>query len=536
MFTEVIKLPRGSANTEGVQGVVEHEPGIPETQGVLYRLLEISLKDISLEDMLEGIIDEIISVESIVLESKGSILLVEDESNILVMKAQRGLAKPLLSLCAQVPFGRCICGRAASSGEIEFADKIDERHENRFDGIMPHGHYCVPLIDEGKVVGVINLYVKEGHDRNDLEEEFLRSVANVLVGIIKRKKSEEFLRKSEEKYSALVEESHDGIVMIQDGVFRFLNPEMLRITGFSKDDVLGRPFIDFVALEFRDHVMDRYKKRMSGEEVESKYEIGVLTKEGGMVPVEVNASIIDYEGRPADMAIMRDITERKEAEEELLLRTKKIEDQAKELSAMNEEITAMNEELQASQNDLLKANQELEIRVEDRMSDLKESKQKYKLLFNTFANPISLFDMGGTLLMINEAGAKKLGGIPTDFIGKSVDELIPDMADEYLERNRQVMESGKGAEYEDEFDLPTGKLWIWSNTQPMKDASGKIFAVQVISYDITERKKAEKELKDRVHELEKWQRLTVGREIRMKELKVENRNVKEEIERLKVAR
>ena len=90
------------------------------------------------------------------------------------------------------------------------------------------------------------------------------------------------------------EESQDGIVIIQDGVFKFLNPEMLRITGFSKDDALGRPFIDFVAHEFRGQVMDRYKKRMAGEEVESKYEIGVLRQEGDMVPVEVNASIIDF--------------------------------------------------------------------------------------------------------------------------------------------------------------------------------------------------------------------------------------------------
>ncbi len=174
-------------------------------QTTINSLLRISLEDISLEEMLERIIDEIISIPWLVLESKGSIFLVEDDPEVLVMKAQRGLAEPLLKKCAMVPFGRCMCGRAARSGKIEFIDHIDEHHDVRYDGIIPHGHYCIPLKSNSRVLGVINLYVEEGHRRDEREEEFLNAAAHVLVGIIKRKQAEEALTAAYEELKTIDE-------------------------------------------------------------------------------------------------------------------------------------------------------------------------------------------------------------------------------------------------------------------------------------------------------------------------------------------
>jgi len=125
------------------------------------------------------------------VKSKGSIFLVEDDPGVLVMKAHYRLAPQLLKICKQVPFGRCLCGRAALSGQVEFADCLDSRHENQYEGISPHGHYCVPILSAGKVVGVINIYIEEKHKRDKREEEFLCSVADVLAGIIKRKQAED---------------------------------------------------------------------------------------------------------------------------------------------------------------------------------------------------------------------------------------------------------------------------------------------------------------------------------------------------------
>ncbi len=122
-------------------------------------------------------------------------------------------------------------------------------------------------------------------------------------------------KKAEEKYSTLVEQSNDGIIIIQDGLLKFVNKKMLEIAAFLPDEVIDKPFIDFVSPEYKSIVIDNYQRRISGKEVRNNYEIEIIAKDGSYVPFEINASRIEYEGRPADMAILRNITERKRAEE-----------------------------------------------------------------------------------------------------------------------------------------------------------------------------------------------------------------------------
>jgi PAS domain S-box-containing protein len=185
-----------------------------QTQSVINSVLQVSLEPASLEEQLERIFDLIISIPWLVFQSKGSISLVGDDPEVLVMKAQRGLHEALRTTCEKVPFGRCICGRAASTREIVFADHVDDRHENRYEGIQPHGHYCVPILSGNLVLGVINTYLKEGHIRDQKEEEFLSSVANTLAGIIERKRSEEALEKAYEELKTLDELKSDIIANV----------------------------------------------------------------------------------------------------------------------------------------------------------------------------------------------------------------------------------------------------------------------------------------------------------------------------------
>jgi PAS domain S-box-containing protein len=167
-----------------------------QTQTVFSKLLNISLLDIPLKKQLQLILNHIISIPWIELKRKGCIFLVEDDPGVLVMKAHHELAPQLLKMCKQVSFGRCLCGRAALSGQIEFADCVDSRHENQYEGISPHGHYCIPILSAGQVVGVINIYVEEKHEQNKREEEFLCAVADVLAGIIKHKQAEDEIRRN----------------------------------------------------------------------------------------------------------------------------------------------------------------------------------------------------------------------------------------------------------------------------------------------------------------------------------------------------
>lgn len=176
-----------------------------EIHKVINSILRLSLEPTSLEQLLGKTLDLLFSISWIALKSKGAVFLVENEPGILVMKAQRGLGPELAACCRKVPFGECLCGRAAASRQMVFADHVDSRHERHYPGMSPHGHYCVPMISDGETVGLINLYVAEGHQWTTKEELFLSSVANTLVGAVRRHRVEDSLRQKEAQLIAAQE-------------------------------------------------------------------------------------------------------------------------------------------------------------------------------------------------------------------------------------------------------------------------------------------------------------------------------------------
>ncbi|MEO5361967.1 MAG: diguanylate cyclase [Nitrospirota bacterium] len=160
-------------------------------QQVINTILELSLKPISLSDHLHLSLEIISTVPWLSIKETGCIFVAEHSSEILVMRAYRGVSPKLLETCGRLPFGKCLCGRVAVTGNTIFKSNLDEHHDVRFDGMKNHGHYCVPIKSTDRVLGVINLYVKEGHVRNALEDDFLSYVANTLAGIILRKEGED---------------------------------------------------------------------------------------------------------------------------------------------------------------------------------------------------------------------------------------------------------------------------------------------------------------------------------------------------------
>ncbi len=170
-----------------------------DTQLVINEILNMSLEDLPLETILQRSLELVLSIPWLTLQQKGAIFLVEDEPNVLVMKTQYKLAEPLLKACAKVTFDTCLCGRAALTHETQFADCIDERHGIRYEGIAEHGHYCVPIISYGKILGVINVYIAKDHRREKSEDTFLTEVSNLLAGIITHKQAEIALKESDEK-------------------------------------------------------------------------------------------------------------------------------------------------------------------------------------------------------------------------------------------------------------------------------------------------------------------------------------------------
>lgn len=136
-----------------------------------------------------------------------------------------------------------------------------------------------------------------------------------LLDITERKKAEEALRQSENLYRALVENSHSGIVLIDDQHrYEYVNDEHCKIMGYPHEEIIGRDFRQFLAPETAHVPQEHYLARQRGENPPARYEYMVVRKDGEKRWVEVSASIIaDAEGKVHTVAQLLDITGRKKA-------------------------------------------------------------------------------------------------------------------------------------------------------------------------------------------------------------------------------
>jgi PAS domain S-box-containing protein len=124
-------------------------------------------------------------------------------------------------------------------------------------------------------------------------------------------------KERENRYSTLVEEANDGIVIADDERIKFVNREMADLLGSTPEQIEGQSIFEFIAEGDHDRIRENYENRRDGGQDTGRYETRLETVDGEHVPVEVNASLVRYNGDVADMGIVRDITARKEREREL---------------------------------------------------------------------------------------------------------------------------------------------------------------------------------------------------------------------------
>jgi two-component system, sensor histidine kinase and response regulator len=160
------------------------------SRAVINNLLQLALKSMDRNTMMDEALGLLLTVPWLSHKGTGAIFLKENESNELYLAAQRGLSDVLLEKCKQVPIGHCLCGLAAQTKKIIFSDHVDERHTITYPSIIPHGHYVVPILAEDRLLGVVNIYLNEGHVRKSEDESFLFTFAATLAGIIERRSAE----------------------------------------------------------------------------------------------------------------------------------------------------------------------------------------------------------------------------------------------------------------------------------------------------------------------------------------------------------
>lgn len=214
---------------------------------VLLSLLQVTPTRRTLRDCLQEALEIVLTAPFADLLPAGAIFLANHDSAELELLVHKNLSEPLQTLCARVPFGHCLCGRAAGERQIIHAACVDERHETRFEGIKPHGHYNVPLLSGARLLGVMVLYLPHGNQRNEGEVLFLKAAALVLAGIIERKRFEE---QQESHYQSLIENLPQRLYY-KDPDLRYVSCNRL----YAKDleiqsgDISGRCDSDFYSPE-----------------------------------------------------------------------------------------------------------------------------------------------------------------------------------------------------------------------------------------------------------------------------------------------
>jgi diguanylate cyclase (GGDEF)-like protein/PAS domain S-box-containing protein len=260
-----------------------------------------------------------------------------------------------------------------------------------------------------------------------------------------RKQADEALRESEGKYRSLVERANDGITIIQDGIMKYINTPLAEMWGGSLQELIGTPFTEYIDPDELPTVVDRYNRRMKGEDVPPIYKTVLRRKDGSKAYVELNAGTISYQGKPADLVFVRDITDRKRAEEVL-----------------------------------------------------KESEERYRSLIENIRLGIALIDSDHTIIMVNAAESKKFRKSVGELIGKKCfrefegrDAVCPHCP------GVRAMATGQPAVVETEV-VKDGKLLFHARLQayPIFGQDGAVTGFIEVAEDITERKRMEEALRE----------------------------------------
>jgi PAS domain S-box-containing protein len=126
------------------------------------------------------------------------------------------------------------------------------------------------------------------------------------------------LEVSEEKYFLLFENANEAIVIVQDGKIKSFNSQFIKFAGYPRAELISKPFVDFIYPDDREMVVSNHLKRLHGGNPPQLYTFRVIDKEGSSKWLEISAILISWEGRPATLNFLSDITDRKLAEEKML--------------------------------------------------------------------------------------------------------------------------------------------------------------------------------------------------------------------------
>jgi PAS domain S-box-containing protein len=321
----------------------------------------------------------------------------------------------------------------------------------------------------------------DNHDPAQLShEETQRLIQELRVHQIELEMQNEELRKTEfeltkttDEYTDLYDHAPVGyLTLSENGIISNANLTLAKLTGTERARLINAPFDQFVGFDSQDNYYLYLNQLLDGKENQTA-ELKLKKRDGSEFYALLESSVI--EESESDVREFRvtvtDITERKQAEEQIKANLKEKETLLNEL---RHEITGRKQSEEA----------------------LKESEERYKFLVENARESIISTGIDGKLLFINKAGADILGGKPEDFVGKTAWDLLPkEIADARIAKHSKIIQSGK--DQIEEYSLPfQGETrWFSASRQPIRNSSGDVVSILTIATDITDRKQAEKQIK-----------------------------------------
>ncbi len=254
---------------------------------------------------------------------------------------------------------------------------------------------------------------------------------------------EEALRQSEEKYRCLVENANESIVVAQHGRLVFVNPSAIDLTGYPRELLMSKPFLEFIHPDDKQMVYERHRKRLKGDFLQPRYEFRIVRSDGGIKWVEIGAVLIDWEGGAATLNFIKDVTESK------LIR-----------------------------------------------EALRQSEKKYRMLIENTHDIIYTLDRQGVFTYVSPSWTSWLGHDVSQVEGKNFNVFVHpedvEKCERFLDQVVELEEPREGVEYR-VLHVDGSYRWHTSNGTPVFNGK-KCFASYIgVARDITERKRAQKE-------------------------------------------
>jgi len=272
-----------------------------------------------------------------------------------------------------------------------------------------------------------------------------KEIHGVLQDITERKMMEDALRESERKYRALVESAGEGIVVVQDEKFSMANPRAFEIIDLPSEQVLGHPFSEFIHPDDLPTVAARHRARSRGEAVPNKYEFRIVRKDGTVLWVAINAMRIEWDGKPATLNMLIDITEQKKARKEI-----------------------------------------------------EENLKFFKSLLDTVPIPLYFKDASRRYREFNKA-FESFAGLPRDqMLGKTIREIVPgELADIYSAEDEKAFVDKKFQIYSSRIKYSDGKMHdVVFHKAPYIGDNGEMRGIIGAMVDVTDLRKMEIEVRN----------------------------------------